>query len=121
MASRSVTQRGLLSYRRKAIEYSLNQWPQLIKFLDDPVIPLTNNEAKRSIRQVVMGRKNFYGSRSVDGADLAAMMYTIIESCKKFEIDPRNYILETLKASAAKQKTLTPYKFALKMRSQQPA
>lgn len=106
---------------KKAIEYSLNQWPQLIKFLDDPVIPLTNNEAERSIRQVVLGRKNFYGSRSIDGADLAAMMYTIIESCKKFEIDPRQYILETLKASAAKQKTLTPYKFALKMRSQQPA
>ncbi|MBC7741939.1 MAG: IS66 family transposase, partial [Bdellovibrionaceae bacterium] len=106
---------------RKAIEYSLNQWPQIIKFLDDPVIPLTNNEAGRSIRQVVMGRKNFYGSRSIDGADLAAMIYTIIESCKKFEIDPRNYILETLKASAAKQKTLTPYKFALKLRSQRPA
>ena len=106
---------------RKAIEYSINQWPQLIKFLDDPVIPLTNNEAERSIRQVVMGRKNFYGSRSIDGADLAAMIYTIIESCKKFEIDPRQYILETLKASAAKQKTLTPYKFALKLRSQQPA
>jgi hypothetical protein len=106
---------------RKAIQYSLNQWPQLIKFLDDPVIPLTNNEAERSIRQVVMGRKNFYGSRSIDGADLAALMYTIIESCKKFEIDPRQYILETLKASAAKEKTLTPYKFALKLRSQQPA
>lgn len=105
---------------KKAIEYSINQWPQLIKFLDDPVIPLTNNEAERSIRQVVMGRKNFYGSRSIDGADLAAMMYTIIESCKKFEIDPRQYILETLKASAAKQKTLTPHKFALKLRSQQP-
>ncbi len=106
---------------RKAIEYSINQWPQLIKFLDDPVIPLTNNEAERSIRQVVMGRKNFYGSRSIDGADLAATMYTIIESCKKFELDPRSYILETLKLSAAKKEVLTPYKFALKLRSQQPA
>ena len=106
---------------RKAIEYSLNQWPQLIKFLEDPVIPLTNNEAERSIRQVVLGRKNFYGSRSIDGADLAAMMYTIIESCKKFEIDPRKYILETLKSSAAKNEVLTPYKFALRLRSQQPA
>ena len=53
--------------------------------------------------------------------DLAVMMYTIIESCKKIEINPRQYILETLKSSAAKQKTLTPYKFALKLRSQQPA
>lgn len=85
------------------------------------MIPLTNNEAERSIRQVVMGRKNFYGSRSIDGADLAATMYTIIESCKKFEIDPRKYILEILKLSAAKKEVLTPFKFALKLRSQQPA
>lgn len=42
---------------RKAIQYSLNKWPQLIKFLDDPAIPLTNNEAERSIRQVVMSKK----------------------------------------------------------------
>lgn len=57
----------------------------------------------------------------MDGADLAAIMYTIIEFFKKFEIDRRQYILETLKTSAAKQITLTPYKFALKIRSQQPA
>lgn len=52
----------------------------------------------------MLGRKNFYGSRSIDGTDLAAMMYTIIESCKKFELDPKTYILETLKSSAAKKK-----------------
>lgn len=100
---------------RKAIQYSFNHWAELIKFLDDPVIPLTNNEAERTIRQAVMGRKNFYGSRSIDGADLTATMYTIIESCKKFELDPRRYLLDTVKASASNQKTMTPYEYALKL------
>ena len=68
---------------RTAIEYNLNHWKELTKFLIHPEIPLSNNEAERSIRQAVMGRKNFYGSRSIDGADLAAVMYTVIESCKK--------------------------------------
>ena len=47
-----------------------------------------NKKAERSIRQVVVDRKNFYGPRSIDGAGLAELMYTIIKSCKKFEIDP---------------------------------
>jgi hypothetical protein len=38
-----------------------------------------------------MGRKNFYGSRSINGADVAATLYTIIESCKRVELDPRSF------------------------------
>ena len=101
---------------KEAIQYSLNHWPELIKFLDDPMIPLTNNEAERAIRQAVMGRKNFYGSRSIDGADLAAIMYTIIETCKKFELDPRNYLSTTLKNAAANKQTETPFEMAKQLR-----
>jgi hypothetical protein len=101
---------------RKAIQYSINHWTELTKFLDDPVIPLTNNEAERTIRQAVMGRKNFYGSRSIDGADLAAVMYTIIESCKKVELDPRHYLLATLKLASAQESTETPFQMALRLR-----
>jgi hypothetical protein len=38
-----------------------------------------------------MGRKNFSGSRTIDGADVAATLYTVIESCKKVGLDPRDY------------------------------
>jgi transposase len=101
---------------RKAIQYCLNHWNELTKFLKDPVIPLTNNEAERTIRQAVMGRKNFYGSRSIDGADVAAVLYTIIESCKKVELDPRDYFLTTLKLASAGKQTETPYQMALRLR-----
>lgn len=101
---------------RKAIQYSLNHWVELTKFLTDPVIPLTNNEAERTIRQAVMGRKNFYGSRSIDGADVAAIMYTLIESCKKVELDPREYMLTTLKQAAAGEPTETPFEMARRLR-----
>ena len=101
---------------REAIQYCLRHWKELTKFLDDPIIPLTNNEAERTIRQAVMGRKNFYGSRSIDGADVAAVMYTIIETCKKLELDPRDYLLVTLKRASAGEPTETPYEMALKLR-----
>jgi transposase len=101
---------------KKAINYSLKHWVELTKFLDDPIIPLTNNEAERSIRQAVLGRKNFYGSRSIDGADLAAIIYTLIESCKKVELDPREYLLTTIKLAAAGLGTETPYEMAKRQR-----
>jgi len=101
---------------RKAIDYSLNRWTELTKFLLHPEVPLTNNEAERTIRQAVMGRKNFYGSRSIDGADVAAVMYTIIESCKRVELDPRDYLKITIQNSAAGNPTETPFQMALRLR-----
>jgi transposase len=68
---------------RKAIDYAQKYWAGLIKFLKDEKIPLSNNEAERTIRHAVMGRKNFYGSRTHNGADVAATLYTVVESCKK--------------------------------------
>ena len=101
---------------RKAVQYSLNHWKELTVFLDQPEVPLTNNEAERTIRQAVMGRKNFYGSRSIDGADVAAILYTIIESCKKVELDPRRYLLKAIYSSARGEDTLTPLEVANQLR-----
>jgi transposase len=83
-----------------------------------PDVPLTNNEAERTIRQAVMGRKNFYGSRSIDGADVAAVIYSIIESCKKVELDPRYYLQKTIRLCSEGKPAQTPYQFALELRQQ---
>ncbi len=83
----------------------MKHWDGLTEFLKDPKIPLTNNDAERAMRQSVMGRKNFYGSRSINGGDLASIMHTIVESCKKVELDPKAYILMAVKMKA-KDKTI---------------
>ena len=57
----------------KAIAYSLKRWAGFTAFLDDARIPLTNNDTERAIRPSVVGRKNFYGSKSINGADVAAV------------------------------------------------
>jgi transposase len=101
---------------KTAIEYTTKNWKELTLFLEIPEVPLTNNEAERTIRQAVMGRKNFYGSRSVDGADVAAIIYTIIESCKKVEINPRQYLLQTIRLCAEGKSALTPLEFAKSLR-----
>ena len=47
---------------------------------------------ERTIRHAVVGRKNYYGSGSHTGADTAATLFTIIESCKKNDLHPRSYL-----------------------------
>jgi transposase len=92
----------------KAIDYTLKFWPGLTLFLENNLIPLSNNDAERTIRHAVMGRKNFYGSRTHNGADVAATLYTVIESCKKVEIDPRTFINMAVRKSVRQEEPITP-------------
>jgi transposase len=100
----------------KAIAYNLKYWSGLIKFLKDVKIPLSNNEAERTIRHAVMGRKNFYGSRTHNGADVAAVLYTVIESCKKVELDPRMFLNMALKIASRGDPVPTPLEYARQIR-----
>ena len=86
--SRFLGQEGLNS----AIDYCLKFWPELTLFLRDLSVPLDNNSAERAERHAVMGRKNFGGSKTIDGADVAATLYTVIESSKKVGLEPREYL-----------------------------
>jgi transposase len=76
----------------KAIDYTLKLWKGLTRFLEDPRIPLDNNAAERALRGVVVGRKNHYGSRSKRGTEVAALFYTLFETAKLSQIDPRAYV-----------------------------
>ncbi|MEK6773351.1 MAG: hypothetical protein AABY64_05390 [Bdellovibrionota bacterium] len=51
----------------------------------------------KNVGHAVVGRKNYYGSGSHTEAATAATLFTIIESCKKNDIDPRTYIQLVLK------------------------
>lgn len=95
----------------KAIAYMLNLWPGLIAFLDDPRIPLDNNATERAERGIVCGRKNHYGSRSVRGTQVAALLYSLLESCKLAEVDPRAYLRAAVDAALAKRPIPLPHQF----------
>lgn len=104
------------SQKRKAILYVQKRWDGFTKFLSDTRIPLSNNEAERTIRHAVMGRMNYYGSGNQSGAETAATLFTIIDSAKKNDIDPRTYLLSALTDIAAGNDPLTPLALAKKLR-----
>jgi len=78
----------------KAIGYTSGLWPGLVRFLEDPKIPLDTNSVERALRGVAVGRKNHYGSRSERGTRVAALFYSLIESAKLCGVEPRAYLRE---------------------------
>jgi transposase len=91
----------------RAIEYMLNLWEGLTRFLDDPRVPLDNNGAERALRGVVVGRKNHYGSRSKRGTEVAALFYTLFETAKLSGVNPQAFVLEAAKRAIRKPGTVT--------------
>jgi hypothetical protein len=104
------------SQKRKAILYIEKRWKGFELFLTDTRVPLSNNEAERTIRHAVVGRKNYYGSGSHSGAATAATLFTIIESCKKNDVDPRTYLLNMLKWLTEGDAFETPLQHAKRIR-----
>lgn len=97
---------------RKAINYTKKLWPELARFAEDMRLPLSNNDAERALRHVVMGRKNFNGSKTINGADTAAAIYTVIESAKKVGVQPRSYLQYLIEARWNREQVKTPHEIA---------
>ena len=76
----------------KAVRYLHNQWPRLIRYVDDGKYPIDNNRAENSIRPFVIGRKNWLFSNSQKGATASANLYSLIETAKLNGIEPYAYL-----------------------------
>ena len=100
----------------KAANYVLTGWVEFTAFTENMALPLTNNDAERALRHAVLGRKNFNGSKTINGADVAATLYSVIESCKKVELDPINYMKYVITENQKDRKALTPLKYAKHIR-----
>lgn len=96
----------------KAIEYYLARKDRLKLFLKNINIPIDNNMAERMQRSPVMGRKNYLHFKSINGADVGMLFYSIIESCKLNGLQSRPYIEEMALRSARNEVLETPYVFA---------
>jgi transposase len=81
----------------KALGYALNQETELRRVLADARLPLDNTRSERSLRKIVVGRKNwmFYGSDS--HAESAAAIFSIIATCRLHSVDPQQYLDEVLR------------------------
>ena len=89
-----------------AIRYASNHWSRLVLFVKHPEIWLDNNPSESALRGPVLGRKNHYGSRSEEGMRVAALYYTLIETCQRLGVSPRSYLLEAARRSLSNPGTV---------------
>ncbi len=92
----------------KAIAYLAGMWTGLTRFLDDPRLPLDNNLVERALRDPVIGRKNFYGSKSKRGLDVAGLYYTVLHSAKLAGVEPKEYLRQAVRAALQGQPVPLP-------------
>lgn len=85
---------------RKVLESLRNHWKGCILFVDDPTIPMDNNEPERMLRDPAMGRKNYYGSGSIWSGIFTSHIFTIFQTLIKNNIHPQKWLLAYFNACA---------------------
>lgn len=92
--------------------YLWENYKGLTLFLDDPDVPIDNNSQERLLRSHVVGRKTWYGTHSERGARTAAILFTIVETCKLNNVNPREYFEKLVQDMLAGKNPYTPNEFA---------
>ena len=79
-----------------ALRYLTNQWAALQRFVDDGRLAIDNNRAENQLRVVALGRKNWLFAGSFEGARRAALLYSLVQSCKLIDVAPDAYLKDVL-------------------------
>lgn len=95
----------------KALNYFLKNYETLTYFITDSETAIDNNAQERNLRSHVIGRKTWYGTHSKRGALTAAILFSIIETCKLIQVNPREYFHELVKDLLAGSSPYTPVDF----------
>ncbi len=82
---------------RSAINYSLNQWQPLTEYTRDGNLPISNCLCEQSFKAVATGRKNWLFVGSEEGGRNAAILFSLVLSCRRIDLDPYVYLDDILR------------------------
>jgi hypothetical protein len=80
----------------EALRYLGNQWKALQRYLDDGRLIIDNNGAENQLRIAAVGRKNWLFAGSLAGASWAAILFSLVQSCRLAGVDPFLYFRDVL-------------------------
>lgn len=80
----------------KAVSYALTRWPKLTAYLDNGRLEIDNNLVENAIRPIALGRKNYLFAGSHDAAQRAAVVYSLLATCKKHDVNPELWLADVL-------------------------
>ena len=80
----------------QALDYTLGVWSTLVVYLDDGRVEIDNNLVENAIRPTAIGKKNWLFVGDADAGDRSAIIYTIVECCRRRGLDPAAYLRDVL-------------------------
>lgn len=80
----------------KAIDYTLTLWSHLQVYLEDGRIEIDNNLVENAIRPTAIGKKNWLFIGDAEAGERSAILFTLIEACRRRGIDPWEYLKDAL-------------------------
>jgi transposase len=83
-----------------ALFYMRNNWTALKRFLSDGRLPIDNNEAEHALRRIALGRKNWLFVGSERGGERMAVIFTIVASAHRHDLDVCAYLRDVLERLA---------------------
>lgn len=93
LAKRDILPSTLLG---KAIQYACGQWEKIQLFLADGRIEIDNNLVENAIRPAKLGQKNWLFIGNGESGKKCAILYTIVENCRRLKINVREYLTDVL-------------------------
>ena len=110
---RTRYQQELAEFRRRCVDYSLsahektaalakeflNDWDAIFRVIDHPWLPLTNNEAERSLRHWVILRYISHGTKTPTGSQAFALLASITATCRLRGASSLAYLADVITAA----------------------
>lgn len=80
----------------KAISYTYNIYPRLVRYVLDGRYNIDNNGAENGVRNLALGRKNFMFCGNNESAERTAIIYSLLGSCKLAGVNPTAWLTDVL-------------------------
>lgn len=79
-----------------AISYTLGLWNELCRFRDDGRLEIDNNLVENAVRPTAVGKKNWLFIGHPEAGERSAILYTLLENCRRLGINPQEYLHDVL-------------------------
>jgi len=76
----------------QALTYTTNQWEALQRYTEDGRLSIDNNISERTVKIPAIGRKNWLFVASENGGRRAAILFSLVASCKANQVEPFAYL-----------------------------
>ena len=82
---------------KEALGYFCGLIPYLKNYTQHAFARMDNNVAERAVRPLALGRKNWLFVGNEDGGESAAIIFSLVQSCKTFGVNPREYLEDVMR------------------------